>query len=553
MRNAFSAFPCVIFWAALGAPLSVLAAEPSGDELLRQLHSPEEQVRLHAMDTLAVRGAKIPGAVEALVVQLRSPSPKIRVYALYTLGRLGPAAKPAAKAVTSLFADPNVHVRRAAVRVLRDLRPDPADAMAPLMKALEDPDPAVKIGAIDTLAETGRPAVPALTLALGRGETAYAACLALSEIGADAAPAVPALDHLLTTARNAELRREAALSLAAIGSAAAPAVPGLVHALNEEDRGLRIAAAFALGQIGRPAKSAVAPLRALLDSNQPIFLRTLSAWAVARIDPDNKAALRTAVPMLLDALKSREPRLRAMASRALLDLRPEPEAVMPALTQLLDKGKPEVRPDVLNVLAGLGQPALPGMIKALEYKETRPRAAAMLARLGTQAKEAVPALIRAAQCDDPLARHEALLALGAIGPAARAAVPAAVKAMQDLDPNVRYSACYALGKMGRTAMAAKEPLQQMLADSDPFLSLVSAWALARIDPDCADTAPKSVPLLTAALDDPEPMIRLEAASSLRCLGPQAKAAAAALRKTMRDDPSDLVRDMAADALQATQE
>ena len=136
---------------------------------------------------------------------------------------------------------------------------------------------------------------------------------------------------------------------------------------------------------------------------------------------------------------------------------------MPSLTQLLRSGRPEVRPDVMNVLAGLGEAGRARTVKALELKEVRPRAAAILARFGPAAKEAVPALIRTVQSDDPLTRHEALLALGAIGPAAKAAVPAAVKALQDLDPNVRYSACYALGKIGPPAMAAKAPLQQVLS------------------------------------------------------------------------------------------
>ncbi len=277
---------------------------------------------------------------------------------------------------------------------------------------------------------------------------------------------------------------------------------------------------------------------------------------MARINPENKAAVRSAIPMLLGALGSREPRLRAMASRALVDLRADPDVLMPQLMKLLRSSKPDVAPDVLNVLASRGEAAIPGLIEVLEVKELKeshPRAAAILARFGPNAKAAVPALIQVVQSGDPLTRHEALLALGAIGPAAKSAVPAAVKALQDLDPNVRYSACYALGKMGPPAMAAKPPLQQVLADSDPFLSLVAAWALARIDPDCSDTAPKSVPLLMRALEDPEPMIRLEAATSLRCLGPQAKPAAAALKKTMRDDTSDLVRDMAAAALQAMQD
>jgi HEAT repeat protein len=542
-----------LFWAVLTVPLGVAAAEPGGEQLLRDLRSSDEQVRLYALDTLGARGAKIPGAVDALVEQLRSPLPRVRVRALVALGQIGAPAGQAAKAIAALLVDTNVHVRRAAVRAFRDVHPDPAAAIPPLMNVLQDADPAVKIGATDVLAELGKPAVPALTRALGHSATAYWACLALGEIGAEAAPAVPALQDLLETSKNVELRREAVLSLGAIGPPAAPAVRALVRALAAEDHGVRIGAAFALGQIGPAAKAATDPLRELVDGKQPVFLRTLSVWALARINPEDHAALRTAVPMLLDGLKSREPRLRAMAGRALVDLRPEPEVLMPSLLELLQNGNPEVRPDVMNVLGGLGEAAVPGLIKALEMKEVRPRAAAILARLGPGAKEAVPALIRAAQCTDPLARHEALLALGAIGPAAKAAVPAAVKALQDLDPNVRYTACYALGKIGPPAQAAKAPLQEILGDADPFLGLVAAWALARIAPDCSDTAPKAVPLLVRALEDPEATVRLEAATSLRCLGPQAKSAAGALKKTIRDDPSDLVRDMAAEALQSVQE
>ena len=111
---------------------------------------------------------------------------------------------------------------------------------------------------------------------------------------------------------------------------------------------------------------------------------------MARINPDDDAALRTAIPMLLEALKSREPRLRAMASRALVDLRTEPDAVLPSLMQLLQGGRPEVRPDVMNVLAGLGDAGVPGLVKALELKEVRPRAAAILPASGRRPKRPCP-------------------------------------------------------------------------------------------------------------------------------------------------------------------
>ena len=62
-----------------------------------------------------------------------------------------------------------------------------------------------------------------------------------------------------------------------------------------------------------------------------------------------------------------------------------------------------------------------------------------------------------------------------------------------------------------------------------------------------------MPLLIRALDDPEPMVRLEAAASLRCIGRQAKPAATALRRLAADDPNELIRDMAAEALEAVNE
>jgi HEAT repeat protein len=155
--------------------------------------------------------------------------------------------------------------------------------------------------------------------------------------------------------------------------------------------------------------------------------------------------------------------------------------------------------------------------------------------------------------DNPVARRQALLALGSIGPAARAAVPVATESLGDSDAMVRYSACYALGKMGVTALEAKPALQRELDHRDPHLSLAAAWALARIDPDCSHTPPKALPMLIKALDDPDPMVRLEAAASMRCLGPTAKPAAAALRKMAKEDPSELIREMAKEAAEAVEE
>jgi HEAT repeat protein len=142
-----------------------------------------------------------------------------------------------------------------------------------------------------------------------------------------------------------------------------------------------------------------------------------------------------------------------------------------------------------------------------------------------------------------------LYALGKIGPAAKPAVPVLVKAVGGSCEQCRNAAIFALGEIGPGAKEAKAVLVKNLGSDDEFLATISAWALARIDCQCAETAPKTVPLLVKALANDNPQIRLEAAESLRCLGPLAKPAAPALKKALEDD-DELVSEMAAEALKA---
>jgi HEAT repeat protein len=530
-----------------------LAAPPAGDDaLLAALRTEDEQARLEAIDALATRGAKIPGAVAALAEQFKDRSPRVRVRAAAALGELGPAARPAAARLAPLLVDENIHVRRMAIRTLRRIHPDPSLAVPLLVEAIGDADMAVRLTAMDGLAEVGKAAVPALSTALTDDKAAYNVCLALGEIGGDAAEAVPALAERLKQERRSDLRRELILTLGAIGAPAADTVPQLRQALGDIDPGVRLAAVFTLGRIGPKAGAASDGLRRFTTHPTPL-LRTLSIWALARVNPDDEHARQKAVAALLEALGGREPRVRAMASRALVDLHADPQRILPALGQMLDARGAEVLDDVLNVLASMGEPAVPLLERLLRMREARARAARLLGRVGPGAKAALPALGDLITCEDAAVRREAILAIGAMGSAAGQSVPAIIEAMHDANTSVRYSACYALGQIGQGASAAQTALQKEIDGADPLLALVSAWALARIEPDCAHTTSKALPQLMAALDDPEPMVRLEAATSLRCLGPRAKAAAPMLARVAREDPSDLIREMAGEALQTTKE
>ena len=115
---------------------------------------------------------------------------------------------------------------------------------------------------------------------------------------------------------------------------------------------------------------------------------------------------------------------------------------------------------------------------------------------------------------------------------------------------VQDGAAYALGKIGPEAAEAKPALWEGLESEDEMVPMVCAWALAMIDPECEETCPKTVPLLIKALEMPEPLARIEAAAALKCLGPLAEPAKSTLELVAENDEEPLVREVAAEALEA---
>ncbi|MBN1393718.1 MAG: HEAT repeat domain-containing protein [Pirellulales bacterium] len=516
-------------------------------ELLQDLKSGDEQVCLKAIDSLGEQGVASLEVLQALSEQLRGDSALVRAHAAAALGRFGPAARPVVKALAPLIADPDARVRRMAVRAWTRIRPGPEVSIPAFVKALDDADPAVRGHVLTLLVEVGKPAVPALVKALESEKTAYWSCLALSEIGSDAASAVPALTELLQSAARPEVRREAVLALGEIGPAAAAAVEALAKALDDKNIVVRCGAAYALGRIGPAAESAEPALTEMAENADPM-LKTSAAWALAKIHPRDETRREKALAALSAALGDKDRHVRLMAMRGLVDLQPTPEAMLAAIKNANISAKDEIVGELLVVSAGLGKPAVPLLIESLQIDRVSPLAASLLGRMGPTASEALPALADAAANSTNLAaRCEALLAIGAIGSDAPQAARTAAAALNDEEEDVRYAACFALGKIGKPAAAVAPELEKLLADKDEHLALAAAWALAHVEPTSAEIAARSVPLLIAALKNSEPRVRCEAAVALGCLGSLAKDAAPALKEATRDK-NDFVRDAADEAL-----
>lgn len=101
-----------------------------------------------------------------------------------------------------------------------------------------------------------------------------------------------------------------------------------------------------------------------------------------------------------------------------------------------------------------------------EDRSVRLKSVVALARIGPDAKAAVPALTEALKNRDPDLREEAAKALGHIGPDAKTAVPVLIRALKDKVDGVRRDAVVALGCIGPDAKAAVPELAEALKDED---------------------------------------------------------------------------------------
>ncbi|MFV1964182.1 MAG: HEAT repeat domain-containing protein [Pirellulaceae bacterium] len=516
-------------------------AQAAVPALVKALNHEDSEVCWHICRALGTIGGGDEAAVTALAKVLADENPNVRAYAAFALGRMGKAGMPAVDALLQASFDPEPLVRRAAGRAIRAIDPPQEKTLPVVMKILDEGDPAVIMPALSTLAEEGKDAVPRLRNALKHERASYWACIVLAEIGPDAAEAVPDIQAVLAHA-DPDARMQALLALGEIGPASAPAVPKIIELLEESQfPPIQTAAAYALVKINADGDADDQALEKMIDSDNP-FLKLISAWGFANMNPDNKAAVRRAMELIMAALESDDDILKSGAARALAEFPTEgSDEAVAALVEVLDESDPYVIGNAIDALAALGPKALNGIGGALTRPELRNYAIRIVYRMGPEAAQAVPALIevlkQTPENDDDLAfRQEVQLALAAIGPAALPAMPQLVASLSSEDEEVRGSACYALGKIGPQAQsAATQPLDALARSGDIRTRRAAIWALLKIRPNDTRLQNLAVPLLTQGLESDRELVRYEAAITLGDLGEVAKSAIEPLRKLLEDE------------------
>ena len=188
------------------------------------------------------------------------------------------------------------------------------------LKAAPSDERADLLRAIASFGVRAVPAAEALVFSLSDAdaETRGAAADALAQVGPAASNSVHSLANLLSDV-SPRVRCQATLALKSIGAKAAPAVPNLTSALRDSSPYVRAGAADALGAIGPQSRAAVPALIELLKNDPgPNYVFDSAIYALGNIGRAAKEALAT-----LEEISHR-PRLTAPAHEAILQIEGQP-------------------------------------------------------------------------------------------------------------------------------------------------------------------------------------------------------------------------------------
>jgi HEAT repeat protein len=583
---------------AVPAAEPVTAPAPTIDELIKKLAAAaDSRDRVLVLDEIGAIGQNSKPALTALVAALADAEPRVRWHAARAIGLIGEDAISAFPDLLKLLddADPIVvtqaavavgHIReddgretipeadvavyasaieplaktavhsdararRAALHALRRLSPSPA-VVAPLIsRHLADADPSVVLAALHTVADLGDDAVPLLVEALKDPKSRYWAEVALAEMGPEAAAAVEPLTAAAAEGEPEE-RLQAILALASIGEKASSAAPVLVKAIESDDATVRLAAAFALGRTRSGEADACLTKAAASDD---AFFGAVASWALARIHPQDKALVDTALTRLRAGLASPDADARSASVSGLSDLAegldaPAREALAADFMPLVSDPETKVGIAAGAALIRLGAAAVPTLKSKLADPAVRLNVIEILSAMGTTAKPALPDLLEGLKDADPVMRGDVAIAIGAIGSDAADAVPSLLTLVKDtaVPAGARYAAAYALGRIGAPAADAETTLRELADSEDELMATVAAWAALKIKPSDPALVEKAVPLLRRALRGERDIARLEAAVALGDIGPAAASAVPILELVAEDDPVKSVRAAAAAAL-----
>jgi HEAT repeat protein len=369
-------------------------------------------------------------------------------------------------------------------------------------------------------------AIPALIIALKDDDVVSShAATALAKIG----PA--ALPFLIQALRDKDdsLRARAAETLGYFGSDAKLALSALLNAANDPDWGVRMAVVSALGKLGDPM--GVPTIIEKLRDDKVRGVRRAAAAALGALGPVAKGA----IPALMQALRDPD---NSEARQRLYELN---GGSWFGPTKL-----PGVQELAQEALAKIGRAAVPAVLDELNSQDKgRQRAAvSIFTGMRSEAEGAVPALIERLESEDGQLRCDIVLCLAEIGPAAKSAVPALTRALTDSSSIVRIVAVWALKQVDPANPEALSTLLKWVRDKKNTADRMQALHTLRYFGD----QKAAIEVLIELVTDPEDEVVVSAISSLGQIDPFPELAVPPIAKALRDRASVYIRMEAASVL-----
>jgi hypothetical protein len=387
--------------------------------LLDHLGDPDGHVRGVLIDSLnQFRSDSTP----VLIAGLRHPNPRVREGVIESIGRSPGRLALARGELLARLGDPDAAVRMAAAIAIASAdRKTAGPAVPVLAEAAFSRDPPVRARALEVLAvlgKTARPAVPAMLIRVRSGDLMTRFTTARVLAAADHATWPTYVPVFVEVIRSADVyeRRVAAECLRDVGPDAKGALPALRAMFEEVEPLNRVHAAEAVGCIAPDdAADAVACLVDQLYPTDPDVrerntVRLMAIYALRKIGPP----ARTAVPALLDLMRSLNNRFAADAAVSAIKIDPANarEAYDTFRAHLRSTGDPdESWLDQIDELGKDAKPLLPDLIAALKSKHTAHQSASLrgLTNLGPDAVEALPVLREMAEQRKGNSRIEAAI------------------------------------------------------------------------------------------------------------------------------------------------
>jgi hypothetical protein len=196
-------------------------------------------------------------------------------------------------------------------------------------------------------------------------------------------------------------------------------------------------------------------------------------------------------------------------------------------------------------LSSLEAGAVPGHVEALKSPDpsARKKAADMLAQIGPEARAATPTLLQVAKDPEREVRAVAVMALGETSQGTQDAIPELIESIKDEDAGVRAAAAHSLAEIWRMSAPQRNPAGRGQA-AEPRREGKGNSAQnppGKLAPPYVSLAQKAVPVLTAALADPDTRVRASAAEALAETGPLAEPTVPSLIKLLQNDEDRDVR------------